>query len=246
MNHATPPVQIEALFTLERTLVPEPDEVRHRVCRRARASVPRRLHQDRAVASSNGPRRPAIGRMAAAAIVLSALCSAAFYAGYSIKVQGAVVPDPPAVTDGVGDVKPGLPGAAPMTVPSAAPVPSCTPVSSATAPAPATRGSLPAKTEPRGGARSEVQAYAMELRLLQPAQQAVARQDYGSALAAIAEHRRRFPSGKLAEEREALRVKALLGLGRDGEAKSAGGAFRERFPQSALRGRLDEMLERQD
>ena len=62
------------------------------------------------------------------------------------------------------------------------------------------------------------------------------------ALAAIAEHQRRFPSGQLAEEREALRVKALLGLGRMSEAQSAGATFRERFSSSALRERIDEML----
>jgi hypothetical protein len=74
---------------------------------------------------------------------------------------------------------------------------------------------------------------------------AVARHDFASALAAIAEHQRRFPSGRLAEEREALRVKALLGLGRTAEADRAGAAFGEHFPKSALRGRIDAMLRKQ-
>ena len=82
----------------------------------------------------------------------------------------------------------------------------------------------------------------MELRVLRPAQQAVARQDFATALAAIAEHQRRFPSGRLAEEREALRVKALLGLGRDADAQQAGATFRKRFPRSALHERMGEML----
>jgi hypothetical protein len=81
--------------------------------------------------------------------------------------------------------------------------------------------------------------------VLQLAQRAVAGRDYPTALAAIAEHRRQFPAGRLAEEREALRVKALLGLGRSAEAQYAGMVFRERFPQSALRGRVDDMLEAQ-
>jgi hypothetical protein len=46
----------------------------------------------------------------------------------------------------------------------------------------------------------------------------------------------------LSEEREALRVKALVGLGRIAEAKRAGAAFRKRFPRSALLGRMDELL----
>ena len=86
----------------------------------------------------------------------------------------------------------------------------------------------------------------MELRVLRPAQRAVARGEFASALAAVAEHRRRFPSGRLAEEREALRVKALLGLGRSVEAEQAGAAFHKRFPRSALDGRIDEMLGTQE
>jgi len=70
----------------------------------------------------------------------------------------------------------------------------------------------------------------------------VASHDFNTALSAIAEHQRLFPSGRLAEEREALRVKALLGLGRTAEAQRAGATFRSRFPKSALLGRIEEML----
>ena len=63
---------------------------------------------------------------------------------------------------------------------------------------------------------------------------AVARQDFGAALAPIAEHVRRFAHGHLAEEREALRVKALSGLGRSEEARRAANAFESRFPRSVL------------
>jgi hypothetical protein len=78
--------------------------------------------------------------------------------------------------------------------------------------------------------------------VLQPARQAVARNDFGAALAAISEHQRRFAAGRLTEEREALRVKTLLGLGRVAEARAVGATFRERFPRSVLLGRIDEML----
>jgi hypothetical protein len=84
-----------------------------------------------------------------------------------------------------------------------------------------------------------------EVEVLRPAQQAIARDDFASAFAAIAVHQRQFPAGQLAEEREALRVKALLGLGRVAEAKRAGAVFRDRFPHSALLERIDEMLESQ-
>jgi hypothetical protein len=73
-----------------------------------------------------------------------------------------------------------------------------------------------------------------ELRLLSRARAAVARADFAAALPPIAEHARRFRDGRLAEEREALRVGALAGLGRDEEARHAATAFRTRFPHSVL------------
>ena len=98
-----------------------------------------------------------------------------------------------------------------------------------------------------GAAKSaiDIESYTKELRVLQPAREAVARQDFNSALSSIAEHQRLFPSGRLTEEREALRVKALLGVGRTAEAQRAGATFRARFPRSALLVRIEEMLERQ-
>jgi hypothetical protein len=73
-----------------------------------------------------------------------------------------------------------------------------------------------------------------ELVLLRQARAAVARQDFAAALGPISEHARQFKSGRLAEEREALRVKALSGLGRTEEARRAADAFEARFPRSVL------------
>jgi len=81
---------------------------------------------------------------------------------------------------------------------------------------------------------SKADAARAELRLLRQARAAVARAAYAAALQPIAEHTRRFKDGRLAEEREALRVKALAGLGRTDEARRAAKAFRARFPRSVL------------
>jgi hypothetical protein len=81
---------------------------------------------------------------------------------------------------------------------------------------------------------SRADAARAELRLLRQARTAVAREDYAAALPPIAEHARRFRDGRLAEEREALRVKSLAGLGRTEEAHRAAAAFRARFPRSVL------------
>ena len=78
--------------------------------------------------------------------------------------------------------------------------------------------------------------------MLQPARAAVARADVTAALAAIAEHERRFPNGQLTEEREALRVLALAGAHRSEEARRAAATFRKRFPRSMLLARMNDAL----
>lgn len=117
---------------------------------------------------------------------------------------------------------------------------SATPVAAAPAAATARIASAPAIAEgeaapshlatraPRGDAARE------ELRLLRLTREAVARQDFAAALPLIAEHGRRFQDGRLAEEREALRVRALAGLGRTDEARRAAVRFEARFPRSVL------------
>jgi len=81
---------------------------------------------------------------------------------------------------------------------------------------------------------SQADAVRAELRLLRQARVAVAREDFAAALPPIAEHARRFKDGRLTEEREALRVRALVGLGRSDEARRAAESFRTRFPHSVL------------
>jgi hypothetical protein len=223
--------QIELLFAVERDIVVGPDEVRERAMRRARALLPRKPWV-RPVSHWPSPRRLGIGKVAAAAVMLSTLCAVAFYAGYQAKNQA----EPEAAPAKPSVVVPPVSSAPPVT----SPVGSSPPAK----PPPAISEPRPAKAKHIVSEKpvTESEAYAMELRVLKPAQGAVAHGDFVAALAAVAEHRRQFPSGRLAEEREALRVRALLGLGRGTEAQRAGAAFRKRFPRSALRGRMDEML----
>lgn len=92
-----------------------------------------------------------------------------------------------------------------------------------------------ARTPPRSGAARE------ELGLLQRARMAVARKDFASAMPLLEEHARRFGTGRLAEEREALRVRALAGLGRDTDARRAAADFAKRFPRSPLVSAVEQM-----
>jgi hypothetical protein len=99
------------------------------------------------------------------------------------------------------------------------------------------RAEVPARKAEHGARRARTVAeedYAIERKILQPARAALAAGDVSSALAAIGEHARRFPAGQLAEEREALRVEALLNAHRTDEARAAAADFREQFPRSVL------------
>ena len=69
----------------------------------------------------------------------------------------------------------------------------------------AARGDGQAPRPARGPATQT--KFTAELELLQRAQAAYTRRDFSGALALVAEHARRFPNGRLAEEREALRVR---------------------------------------
>ena len=89
-------------------------------------------------------------------------------------------------------------------------------------------------------ALSPQESYAAELYLLQRAQSEYASRDFPDALVLVAEHARRFPNGRLAEEREALRVRSLAGAGRGDQARRALAAFARRFPRSVLLPRLRE------
>jgi TolA-binding protein len=167
----------------------------------------------------------------AAAVLLFAVCAAAFVTGY--RADSAKSQQPAAA-------------AAPTQPSPAAPTPASTPAPTLAPEPPLREPQQVVKTKPAAArkAASSDDADFVELRVLRPAQQAEWRGDFAAALAAIAEHQRRFPSGQLTEEREGLRVRALLGLGRVDEAQSAGAAFRRRFPHSALLERIDAMLEK--
>lgn len=78
--------------------------------------------------------------------------------------------------------------------------------------------------------------------LLQKGRTAMVRGDAEGALAAVEEHATRFPQGRLAEEREALRIQALVAEDRDPEARTALGAFEHAYPNSLLGPALEEAV----
>jgi hypothetical protein len=77
-------------------------------------------------------------------------------------------------------------------------------------------------------------ALAAEQALLDPARVALARGDGAAALERLSAHERRFPSGALAQEREAMAIRALALTGDVSAARGRAGAFRARYPGSLL------------
>lgn len=66
----------------------------------------------------------------------------------------------------------------------------------------------------------------------------------GRAIALCDEHARLYPSGALSEEREFIRIQALMAAGRVGEARALADAFEARHPGSAHAVRLEEIVGR--
>ena len=120
--------------------------------------------------------------------------------------------------------------------PTVAVAPAAEPVSAGDPQGPGSTAGAPAVQLPSSPASSgvELERERDELRLLERAYAALRREDFAAAISPLMEHARRFKQGRLAEQREVLRMKALSGLGRQEEVRRAAAAFEVRFPRSPL------------
>jgi hypothetical protein len=207
--------EIRALLDEERAIPAQPAAVRARAVARARAAM---------AAGVATPVRPVLRTRAslparwAAAILLACMASAAVGAvAYGVRAHLARAEEPIAA--------PPAPRVVVTITRSTNPPAIVVPIDEAPPVRP--RVIPPPRLSPADAVRQE-------LRLLRPARAAVARGDFVAALSPIAEHAHRFKDGRLSEEREALRVKALFGLGRNDEALRAATSFRAHFPHSVL------------
>jgi hypothetical protein len=216
MSRPEPPVspEVRALLDEERPVPPLPATVRARALARARASLVAGPATASTSAASLSPARGTRVRWAAA-VVLTCLGSAAVgAAAYQLHGRAETAPVRPVLVAAPAPAPAHLPAELPTVEPQPEPAPEA--------------------TAPEGPRLSKAEAARAELKLLRQARAAVAREDFTAALRPIAEHTRRFKDGRLAEEREALRVKSLAGLGRTEEARRAAAAFKARFPRSVL------------
>ncbi|HVV52091.1 MAG TPA: hypothetical protein VHO06_20655 [Polyangia bacterium] len=203
-----PSVESESLFEQERPIGDLPLGVRARIIARATAALQTGEHR-------SAPPRPATAALKARWALVGGLLFFASAAGgaaaYGLAIRAHRIDEGGA--------------AAPEHQPLAL---------GPTAEARATTGGVDEPTRPRRERALRTDADREERRILEPARVAVARGDFAAAMPPIAEHARRFKRGRLAEEREALRVEALAGLGRRDEANRAAAAFVTRFPRSPL------------
>ena len=226
-RQASTEIDLQTLFEGAKEVPRVSNTVRARVLARARAtaaspvlpleSLRPRLHFPRYAVA------PAAGAVVIVGGVVAALVSLHGRAPGPVAPR-AVAPtvvsrrvEPPAARD--------LPGAAVAPSRGAAPVAESS-------------GAQASKLAPGSRRPGTEEAYDAELELMRSAHNAYAAHDYANALVSIGEHAHRFPGGLLAEEREALRVRCLVGAGRTSQARRAVAAFEKRFPRSVLLQRL--------
>jgi len=85
-----------------------------------------------------------------------------------------------------------------------------------------------------GAGRSADGQLGGERAILEIARTALGKGDYGIALETLDRHAQKYPAAQLAEEREALAIQCLVGLGRADAARARGERFRKTFPGSML------------
>ncbi len=220
----------EALLSTERDIVPQPEHRRRRALLRARTA----LWHARSLPDA-GPRPFRFWTSLRLAAV------AALFATSSLAAWLTLRPDhsrdePPVASQS----RPPKPVAVPAPRSTGSPEKTAPPAESSP-PAESVESKPEAKTTPhtltpraRPAAGSKGGSSPRELVLLNEARRAVAAREFEAALRLIERHKSSFPNSELREEREALRVRALNGVGLSKKASQAAREFESSFPNSVL------------
>ncbi len=170
--------------------------------------------------------RPGVGRLVGPAVGLALGVAIGYAWGHADRPLLA----PPVTT-------------APIDAPHPAPIAPSAPPQPWTLIAPATPTAPTFSVSPSQSQRPPpLDSLGRERALLETARAALARGDSAAGLDAIARHAREFPQGRLVEEGDALRVRALVAAGRVAEARTAAEAFRGAHPDSVLQPSVDAAL----
>jgi len=216
--------EVEALLSPQRRILPLAPSIEARALARAKAAA--EWHEP---VPFRAPGRPWLAAAAAGAVVA---LGAAAYAAHVWR--GWPASTPPARVSQIG-----VPRAIERLPPAPVSTEGETEASATIAP--------PAPPRSRHAAgkvsTTTIRPTNAELLLLRLAREDLTRGDYAGALTVVAEHARRFRNGGLVEEREALRVKSLAGLGRRDDARRAATDFHARFPHSVLLSTFERITE---
>jgi hypothetical protein len=177
--------------------------------------------------ASHGPSALGARAIAVTAFLIGGVSGAALFAtlgpGPGTRIVTILQPAP-ASPEATSPVANAVPAQATTEIPSSAPAPvrSAPPVSPARSHAESDRAAPPVRTS----------QLAAERMLLDEARAGLVQGEPERALDRLELHRKRYPSGMLDEERDAMAVEALVGMKRYEAARSAAQAFRVRTPRS--------------
>ena len=184
------------------------------------------------------------GVVGVAVVVLGVGAGVAVYEGpsrapVSVSVAPAIVVSaPPPVTE-LASANPAAEDASPAATPSASGVGSVPSIPRVEPRADSTRSAIPAPSEPAPNASAPTaesppapSGLADEVGRLQPSKSSVNGARFAEALASLAAYDAAHPRGKLRQEAEVLRVRALVGAGRKTEAAARVKTFRDTYPAS--------------
>ena len=226
--------EVEALLSAEREIVPQPELVRRRAHLRARTALWQARSQPRETGGMSVWKR--LSLVAAVALVASSGLAAWLTLEPSSSEDnpsGAKNEHPPPTIVKAPDSKN---QAARPTGLDPAPAPD----SQDTAPAEAAVPNRATTSTAKTGARQERKSAPEEFTLLDKARRGVVGGNYRTALALLDRHAKSFPKSQLAEERQALRVRALKGAGLSKQAGQAASEFESRYPNSVLAPQMNE------
>jgi hypothetical protein len=95
---------------------------------------------------------------------------------------------------------------------------------------------------PRVPGENRDQSLAAERKLLEGARSALVQGDDDAAITSLRRHARVFPQGQLAEEREALLIRALVGRGDHAQARQRARRFHKQHPRSLFSEVVDQAM----
>jgi hypothetical protein len=158
-------------------------------------------------------------------------------------ITARVMESTPARTAPIEQAQPRVAPVAPIVKPERVPVERAPASPGVEPPMPSDVAPLASKPEATAPERVETdRELRAERELIALARRALAQGHADDALAALERHDRRFPKGRLAEERDSLRVPALVMLGRRNDAAERAAQFRTRHPNSLFAPVVDSAL----